>query len=296
MTTETLSLAALGLLLRLQSHGENLFNLEHAQQAEAGGMGKDRALGLLAELKRAGCIHRTRGGYKLAGSSPEPINNSGKHRSSGFQELSTTYLYRSSNQDQGSVVQVSESTENTDFPEVQVQAPLPGCSDAPTPVPPPPSPAKPKRPRNPPAPPEIKALYEPLFTLTKSPRKGEAAMGVYTKARDLWHEFEATPEQVSAFWGWFKTFSVAAQQAARERRPVNPPKPRQVYADWPQFLEWHEATRKAAARAAAERERARAVETAPPSSGERLSGAELYRRTFATFTRPPQPPTALTAD
>jgi hypothetical protein len=104
---------------------------------------------------------------------------------------------------------------------------------------------------------EAKALYPALFDLTKLPRKGRAAMGVYTKARDLWAEFSATPEQIAAFWDWFKLFSRAAQIAAREQRNLNPPLPSQVYELWPQYLEWWQARQADLARRAVAEQRRR---------------------------------------
>ncbi len=180
------------------------------------------------------------------------------------------------------------------------QLTLAGCPEPPTPVALAPSPAESVKPTRPPrsrsdVPAEVRALYPPLFELTKSPRKGDAAMGVYTKAGDLWREFGATPEQVAMFWDWFKVFSRAAQMAARERRPLNPPKPKQVYEAWPLFLPWWQAKQEAAARADEARRRAEeeAAATVAPPAGDapRLSGRELYRRTFG-LPRPATPPTA----
>jgi hypothetical protein len=148
------------------------------------------------------------------------------------------------------VVEKSEIPENTDFSTEPHQQALSGLSETPTPVPAPPSQPKPKRARAE-VPAEAKALYPALFELTRLPRKGRAAMGVYTKARDLWQEFSATPEQIAGFWEWFKTFSRPAQMAARDQRPLNPPLPAQVYELWPQFLPWWEAKQAAVAREAA---------------------------------------------
>lgn len=160
---------------------------------------------------------------------------------------------------------------------VLTQTSLLGLPEPPPPVAPPPSPARPKRPRRTAADPGAVALYDALFTLCAAPRKGRAAMGVYTKARDLWAEFAAVPAQVAAFETWFKRFSPAAQTAARERRPVNAPMPRQVYELWPAFLPWWQATQDAAARAAA-RPPAPALDLAPLPAGTGRALYEAYRR------------------
>lgn len=175
------------------------------------------------------------------------------------------------------------------------QLTLVGCPEPPPPScaapPPPPKPAR-QRKTNPP---EAKALYPAIFELCKSGQKGEKGMACRNLARDLWREFEATPEQAAAFWDWFKVFSRPAQMAARERRPVNAPMPRQVYADWPQFLQWWQAKQAQAARDAERRaqdEQARAATPPTVEDAPRLSGRELYRRTFGL----PRPELTLTAD
>lgn len=162
-------------------------------------------------------------------------------------------------------------------PEHEPATVQPSLVGLPEPSPPscaaPPAPTRPPRVRreNPPA---ARALYPAIFELCKSGQKGGKSMACRNLARDLSAEFQATPEQVGAFWDWFKTFSQAAQTAARERRPVNPPLPRQVYEAWPQYLVWYEARE-------AERRRqqeAAARRPSEPTPEERRAAGELARQ------------------
>lgn len=220
-----------------------------AQTIQSTGCGRERAYRILSELAAAGHITRVKSGYRvtafptLSELSPGEENQELRlFRKPENPSLSTTYMYESS--DLMNVVESYGFSENPSLSEGESeQLTLDGCPEPPPPLAAPPAPAeeaKPKRPRNPPPPAEVKALYGPMFDLTKRPRSGKSAMGVYTKCAALWREFQATPEQVAAFWDWFKVFSAAAQVAAQYQRPLNPPLPRQVHEDWPRFLEWWE--------------------------------------------------------
>lgn len=290
----SLSLMARGLLAHLYAIGATTFSLADLMCAEAGGVGRDRAIRLAAELRAAGLISRTRGGFTLSSPSVHPVNclnNSVFPVKSDFQENTELqqHAYRSSTGEICSVVAMPDFPENTELlksgSETITQPALVGLPEHP-------SPAKPKRPRNPPAPPEVRAIYPALFTLTKSPPKGKRAQGVYVIARNLWRDYTATPEQVAAFWDWFKLFSTAAQQAARERRDLNAPMPRQVYEFWPQFLPWWEAKLVADARERARRA-AEATVPAQPARGASAVGIHPFRRPAL----PPSaaPPTAMVA-
>jgi phage replication O-like protein O len=245
-----------------------------------------RDLGKAGIVEHTGTGHRGMGVYRLVkefdrssfftgqvslpvndGSEPEPVKFFDQSGPRPVKKFDTQK--KDSNTTTSVVVAAAMSEEPEPNYAEDGQLTLVGCSEPPPPsAAAPPAPTKPKRARAHVAE-EARALYAPLFVLTKSPRKGDAAMGVYTKARDLWLEFQATPEQVAAFWEWFKTFSQAAQIAARERRPLNPPKPRQVYEAWPQFLEWWQARQlDLARRAEAERRRREAPpEEAPARRG-----------------------------
>jgi len=265
-----ISLEARGLLAYLLESGLTSFSLADVQGA-GDHVGRDKAIRMALELRAAGYINRTRGGYLLSSSAVELLNNYVFSGNTDFQEIRTfDYIHVESIDHDRSVVEKSEIPENPYFSAEPVQPPLSGLSEPLPPVAPPPSLEKPGRPvreRKPPQPPEVKALYPPLFELTKSPPKGRKAMGCYTIARNLYRDFGATPEQIAGFWDWFKTFSQASQIAARSQRPLNPPMPAQVYEAWPQFLAWWEA-RQIAARRQAEAQAAR--ETEP--SRERVTG------------------------
>ncbi len=301
-TDNSISLEARGALIYAITAGLEILT---AQAIQDTGCGRERAYRILSELAGSGHLTRVKNGYRVAAfpalselSPGENIQELRLFRKPENHTLSTTYMYESSDHDQRVVKSYGFSENPTLSDGESGQLTLVGCPEPPPPVAVAPSPAevaKPKRPRNPPPPNEAKALYGPMFDLTKRPRSGKSAMGVYTKCAALWREFSATPEQVMAFWDWFKVFSVAAQHAARERRPVNPPLPRQVHEDWPRFSEWWQAKQAAAARADEARRRAEeeaAAQVAPPAGdAPRLSGRELYRRTFG-LPRPATPPTA----
>lgn len=291
-----LSLMARGLLAYFAARGTTEIALADIQQAEAGGMGRDRAMRLAAELKACGLLRRTRGGFILspqARVNAPPIHPGEYVEKSESQEILTfrknrllDYTHKTPDPDSGSGSDpgvVNSADEKSvfpvlsDFSHVLTQTSLIGLPELPSPVAPPPSPVAPKRPRPPPPPAEAQALYAPLFELTATPRQGKRAMGVYSRARALWAEFAAVPAQVAAFETWFKRFSPAAQTAARERRPVNAPMPRQVYELWPAFLPWWQATQDAAARAAV-RPPAPALDLAPLPAGTGRALYEAYRR------------------
>jgi len=150
--------------------------------------------------------------------------------------------------------------------------------EAPSPVAAPPSPRKPARERRE-NPPDAKALYPVAFALVRAPQKGGLAQATRNLCRDLWAEFAATPAQLESFWAWFRKCSPAGSAAAKERRPLNPPMPRQVYEAWPQFLPWWQAQQAHTAREAAAAERAAAdaqsADAATPAS--RARAVEIMR-------------------
>jgi len=259
-----ISLMATGLLLHLHTTGATRITLADIQQAEPGGMSRERASRLADELRRGRYLHRTSTGYALI----HPGELGVMLPFAGFTDITTSptshptfdsmHKTPDQNQNPGAVETLRDVCEVTISPhhvftpaDTTRQEPLDGMPEAPSPVAAPPSPAKPKRGRPPPAAAEIRALYPLLFDLTKSPRLGKRAMAVYTIARNLWAEFAATPAQLETFWAWFKMFSPAATAAAKERRPLNPPMPRQVYEAWPQFLPWWQAQQAHTAREAA---------------------------------------------
>jgi len=252
---------ARGLLLHLHTTGATHITLADIQQAEPGGMSRERASRLADELRRGRYLHRTSTGYALI----HPGELGVMLPFAGFTDITTSHptfdsMHKTPDQNQnpGAVETLRDVCEVTISPhhaftpaDTTRQEPLDGMPEAPSPVAATPSPAKPKRPRPPAPPAEVQALYPLLFELTKSPRQGKRAMAVYKKARALWAEFAATPAQLETFWAWFKMFSPAATAAAKERRPLNPPMPRQVYEAWPQFLPWWQAQQAHTAREAA---------------------------------------------
>lgn len=120
-----------------------------------------------------------------------------------------------------------------------------------------------------------RALAQALFELTRLGATKGTTIAVHQATTKLL-TLGATPVQVLAFWDWFRQFSTAAQVAARERRPVNRPRPNQVIELWPQFLAWWEARQAAAARAAAARE---AQDAAQREEEERRAHPERYAMT-----------------
>jgi hypothetical protein len=259
------------------------------------GLGRDTAYRVCYELELRGYFRKSgKSSYNfliLESSTPElPDVRNFKYELpnfliSGNQEDRTTIHRESSKHDQSVVVLTSATSQ---IPEIRkldepTQQPL---IDLPEPTPPHfAAPSPPKKPRRKENPPEAKALYPALFELCKSGQHGGKAQGCRVIARNLFNEFGATPEQMAAFWEWFKMFSRAAQAAAKERRTVNAPLPKQVYADWREFLVWWEAKQVQAARKADERRRAEEEAAAraalPPDDAPRLTGRELYRRTFS---------------
>jgi predicted transcriptional regulator len=265
------------------------------------GLGRDTAYRVCYELELRGIFLKSgKSSYNflISGSSTaEPAI------SSEFVAELPNFLISGNQEDRATLIRdskelISTVAESAELPEIRkpVQALLIGCPEPPPPVAATPSPKSPSKPRKE-NPPEAKALYPAIFELCKSGTKGDKGQACRMLAKHLAAEFAATPEQVEAFWDWFKVFSQAASIAARERRPVNAPMPKQVYADWRQFLVWWEARQAQAARAAEDRRRAEEAAAAapppPPSDAPRLSGRELYRRTFS-LPRPDGP--VLTAD
>lgn len=125
------------------------------------------------------------------------------------------------------------------FPEIQeVSEDLIADPNTHPPVAPPPSP---RCERKAPAPDAVRHLYPAIFELCGSGQKGGKAVACRNLARDLYAEFTANPEQISAFWEWFRSCSSAGRAAARDQRPLNRPLPKQVYAHWPEFLSWYAA-------------------------------------------------------
>lgn len=289
-TDPRLSLEARGALAYALAAGLEVVNAQHIQAA---GCGRERAYRILSELAGAGYLARVHNGYRVTENPSLPVLSPGESerelRVFGKPEnhtLSTT-LIESLDHDLKRVVESYGFSENHTLSQGESeQLTLDGCPEPPPPVAPPPSPAepaKPKRPRNPPPPAEVKALYGPMFDLTKRPRSGKSAMGVYQKCAALWREFQATPEQVGAFWEWFRAFSRPAQAAAREQRPLGPPLPKQVHEDWPQFLEWWRAREQDIARRAAAEQRRRAQPPAEVASGELARQLNPFRN---RLTRP----------
>jgi hypothetical protein len=288
-----LSVEARGAIIFLLATGRTTFTLDDLRAAN---MGRDAAYKVRGELQARNLAR------KSSGSTWELINFYGftYFRISGNPEIE---LLRSSTvleSDSGESVEAAKTSGNPeirkDVPEPAQQQPLEGLSEPPSPVPPPPSrPARAPRPaaeRKPPTPPEVQALYSGLFELTKSPRKGRRAMGVFTIARNLWGEFQATPAQVGAFWSWFKLFSEPARHAARERRDINPPMPRQVYEFWPQFLVWWRAKQDADARETARREQ-EAIR--PVEASERPASGRAAMERYHPFRRTAEADAALPA-
>lgn len=278
-----LTVEARGTLAYLIAANLTTFTIEDMRAA---GVSRDTAYRVRDELKARNLAR------KASSSAWELINFSGftYFRNYGNPEFQQHSYIESREHDHDAVgsIDFSGIPENRKPEAEPTQQTLDGLPEAPNPVPPPPSPGKPVRERKPPAPPEIKALYPPLFALTKSPPKGRKAMGCYTVARNLHRDFGATPEQLLDFWDWFKTFSQAATIAARERRPLNAPMPAQVYEAWPQYKPWWDARQAQAARDAERRAVEEAAAPPPPSDAPRLSGRELYRRTFS-LPRPDTP-------
>jgi len=274
-----LTAEARGAIAFLLATGRSAFTIQDLRDA---GMGRDNAYRVREELKARNLAR------KASSSAWELINFSGFTylRNSGSPEVPADirqHAYKTPDQTQKHAVE--SVPELPDFrksgnPELASdnQMPLDGMPEAPPPVAPSPSPPKPRRVRavagN-----EARALYPALFELTKSPLKGRRAMGVYTIARNLWAEFAATPAQLESFWAWFRKCSPAGSAAAKERRPLNPPMPRQVYEAWPQFLPWWQAQQAHTAREAAAAERAAAdaqsADAATPAS--RARAVEIMR-------------------
>jgi hypothetical protein len=113
-------------------------------------------------------------------------------------------------------------------------------------------------------------------------------MATRNLCRDLAAEFTATPEQITAFWDWFRAFSPAARAAARDKRPVNAPMPRQVYEGWPEFLIWWKSKQDAAKR---EAERRAAQPAAEEVKAQRKAGYEAWLR-LSQWKEPAPPPAA----
>lgn len=283
----TLSFEARGVIAYLLAAQQSSITV---QAVRGLGLGRDTAYRVCYELDLRGYFRKTgKSSYNFLILESSPIElpdfrKSGHElpnfRNSGNQEVATTLYIESRDHDQ-SVVEISELPEIRKLGSEPTQAALVGMPEPPPPVSaaPPSPPARPRRKENPAG---AKALYPAIFELCKSGQKGGKAQACRNLARDLWNEFTATPEQMAAFWSWFKVFSRAAQQAAKDRRPVNAPMPRQVYADWREFLTWWEARQAQAARDAERRAAEEAAATPPAATAEQpaVSGRELYRRTF----------------
>ncbi len=74
MPEQDLSLAALGLLWHLLERHKPTFTMADVQSLEIGGIGKARAARLIAELRIAGYVRRTRGGFVMDGPIAEQWN------------------------------------------------------------------------------------------------------------------------------------------------------------------------------------------------------------------------------
>lgn len=273
------------------------------------GLGRDTAYRVCYELELRGLFRKSgKSSYNfliLESSTPE-LPNFGNFslelpnfRNSGNQEDPTTLYIESSDHDQ-SVVEIRELPEirksgsQDDEPKQQALVglsgpPPPNAAEPPAPKPP----RKPKREN----PPEARALYPGIFDLCKSGPSGGLANGCRLIARNLWRDFEATPEQLVGYAEWRKTLSFEATNAAKERRPMRPARPKFIYEDWREFREWWDARQASLARREeAERRRleeqaaaAQRVET-DDGAAPRLTGRELYRRTFSL----PRPAVTLT--
>lgn len=71
MPDEPLTLAALGLLWRLLERDTPNFTLAEVRALELGSLSKDRASRLINELRLAGYVRRTRGGFAMDGLAAE---------------------------------------------------------------------------------------------------------------------------------------------------------------------------------------------------------------------------------
>lgn len=213
------------------------------------GLGRDTAYRVCYELELRGHFRKSgKSSYNflILESSTHELPDFGNFslelpnfRNSGNQEVERSLYIESSDHDQ-SVVELPEFRKSGSQ-ETEIQQPL-VC--LPEPLPPiaaaPPSPPKKPRARRE-NPPDAKALYPAVFDLCKSGPTGGLAQACRNLARDLWRDFQATPEQVAGYVEWRKTFSLEAQNAAKDRRPMRPPRPKFVYEDWTQFLEWWQA-------------------------------------------------------
>lgn len=300
----TLSFAARGVVAYLLAARQTSITVQAVRDL---GLGRDTAYRVCYELELRG-IFRKSGkseyNFLILESSVGELPDFGKFnaelpnfRNSGIQEHRTTIHIESREHDLEHVV---GSLETSQLPEIRkladevAQQPLAGLPEPPPPISavPPPPPRKPRTRRE--NPPGAKALYPTIFDLCKSGQHGDKAQGCRIIARNLWNEYQATPEQLAMFWEWFRVFSRAAQQAAKDRRAVNAPMPKQVYADWREFLVWWEAKQAQAARDAERRaaEEAHAAARQAQDEPQAVSGREMYRRTFGLPRRDP----TLTAD
>lgn len=298
----TLSFGARGVIAYLLAAQRSSATVQEVRKL---GLGRDIAYRVCYELEIRGYFLKSgKSSYifldlESSGVELPEIRSSGvelpNFLNSGNQEDQHLSYIESSDQNQRGVANVEtfQIQEVRKFNSEPIQEPLVGLPEPPPPssAAPPPPPKKPKREN----PAEARALYPLIFDLCKSGPHGGLANGCRTIARNLWRDFQATPEQVTGYAEWRKTFSFEASSAARERRPLRPALPRFIYEDWRTFREWWDAKQAAVARAEEARRQAEAeaaAQVAPPiGDTPRLSGRELYRRTFG-LPRPATPPTA----